>query len=94
MGLERSNIVNILTIALAAFGGGVLSAFLGWLDSKEPFDSHKFLKSVGFALLAGLGFAASYSFSDGITVRDVVVAILGGAGWDSLTNRFVGAVKS
>ena len=83
----------MLTVALAAFGGGILSAILGWLDSKEPFALKKFLKSVGFALLAGMGFALSYSFADSISMRDIFAATLAGAGWDAVTNRALGALR-
>lgn len=83
---------DIILVALAAFIGGVLSAILGWLDSQEPFNPRKFAKSLGFALVAGLGFAVAYNFSDGVTIRDLITAFLGGAGWDAVTNRFIGSV--
>jgi len=85
--------IRLVLVALAAFAGGVLSAFLGWLDSREAFDSRKFGRSVGFALLSGLGFAVGYSFSDGVGARDIFVAVLAGAGVDSLSNRAIGAGK-
>ena len=84
---------RILSVALAAFGGGILSAMLGWVDSKEPFDTRKFLKSVGFALLSGIGFAVAYEFSDGVTLKDLGLAVLGGAGVDSLSNRALGTLR-
>ncbi len=84
--------MNYLLVALCAFGGGILSALLGWADSIEPFDARKFAKSVGFALLAGLGFAVSYAYQDTIGVKDYFLAILGGAGWDVLTNRVKGTL--
>ena len=83
----------MIFVALAAFGGGLLSALLGWLDSKEPFDGRKFSKSVGVALLTALGFAVGYSFADGVGTKDIFLAVLGGASADSLTNRLVGAIK-
>jgi len=83
----------LVVIAAAAFCGGILAAFLGWLDSKEPWDPRKFGKSMGFALLSALGFAIGYSFADTIGARDIFVAILAGAGVDSISNRAIGAVK-
>lgn len=83
----------MIIVALAAFFGGVLSAFLGWCDSHESFDLRKFGKSVGFAFLAALGFALSYSFADSVGARDVFVAILAGAGVDCLSNRAIGAIR-
>ncbi len=83
--------MNLIYVAVAAFAGGILAAFLGWLDSKEPFDPRKFGKSVGVALLSGFAFAVGYTFSNHIGVRDVFVAVLAGAGVDALTNRAIGA---
>ena len=85
--------MNLVFVALAAFGGGVLSAFMGWLESKEPFDPRKFGKSMGVALLAGLSFAVGYSFSNSVGARDIFVAILAGAGIDALSNRTSGIFR-
>lgn len=86
------NLVIIL-IALAAFCGGILSALLGWLDSAEPFNGRKFSKSVLFALFAGFFFAVGYSFTDSIGVKDILLAVLAGAGVDGLSNRIIGAIS-
>ena len=83
----------MIIVALAAFGGGLLSALLGWLDSKEPFDGRKFAKSAGFAVFSAIGFAVAYEFSDGVTVKDIGLAVLGGAGVDSLANRAIGTMR-
>jgi hypothetical protein len=85
--------MNLVLIALAAFGGGTLAAFLGWLDSAEPFAPRKFGRSLGFALLSGIGFAVGYSFSDSIGARDLFAAVLAGAGVDALSNRALGAAR-
>lgn len=85
--------MNLVIVAVAAFVGGVLSAFLGFLDSKEKFDPRKFGKSIGVALLSGLAFAIGYSFSETIGARDIFVAILAGAGVDGITNRALGAAR-
>ena len=85
--------LNLVVVAVAAFSGGLLSSVLGWLDSKEPWDSRKFGRSAGFALLSGIGFAVGYSFSNSIGARDVFVAILAGAGVDSISNRAIGALR-
>lgn len=83
--------MNLVLIAVAAFVGGMLAAFLGWLDSHEPWDSRKFGKSMGFAILSALGFAIGYSFSNSIGARDIFIAILAGAGVDAISNRAIGA---
>jgi hypothetical protein len=86
--------LNLVLIALAAFAGGILAAFLGWLNSNEPFAPRKFGRSVGFALLAGIGFAGGYSFADSIGARDLFAAVLAGAGVDVISNRALGAARS
>ena len=84
--------LGLIYIALATFCGGVLSAILGFLDSHESFDTRKFGKSIITAFVAGLLFALGYSFANGIGVKDIIIAILGGAGCDSITNRSLGAI--
>jgi len=43
-------------------------------------------------LIAGALFALSYQFDDTFTVKDILVAIVGGAGFDSLGHRISGAI--
>lgn len=79
--------VSLILVGIAATLGGLASAILGWLDSQEPFNSRKFIKSLIVSLIAGVGISIGYSFSDGATVRDFFLAFLSGAGFDVLTNR-------
>ena len=83
----------MILIALAAFGGGMLSGVLGLLDSREKFVWRKFAKSVGFAFLSGIGFAVTFSFTGSVETKDCFLAILGGAGVDSLSNRIMGSLR-
>lgn len=83
----------MVLIALAAFGGGILGALLGFFDAHEAFDWRKFGKSVIVAILAGIGFALAYPFVDGIGIRDILLAIASGAGADSVVNRLTGTLK-
>lgn len=85
---------NVLIVAAAAFAGGILSAVMGWLDSKEPFDARKFGKSIIASLLAGLVFAVKEYVSSGDLTIDVLVALISGAGVDALANRGIGAAKA
>lgn len=77
----------MIWVALSAFFGGVCCASLGWLDSKEPFNSRKFGASILRAFIAGVVFAIGYSFADSITGSDIGVAFLGGAGVDAMGNH-------
>ena len=79
-----------LYIAEAALLGGIISSLLGWLESGEAFNPRKFGGSVIRALLAALVFAAGYEVSGGVTVLDLLYALLGGAGIDVLGNRIAG----
>jgi hypothetical protein len=79
-----------LWVAIAALLGGLAAAGLGWLESREPFDPHKFGGSVVRSLLAAVIFAVGYSFSDSIGVLDLLAAFLGGAGVDVIGNRIAG----
>jgi hypothetical protein len=79
-----------LWVAIAALIGGLASAWLGWMESKEPFDPRKFGGSAIRSLIAALIFVAGYSFSDSIGILDLFYAFLGGAGVDVIGNRIAG----
>ncbi len=80
--------MEVLYIAGAAFLGGVVSSLLGWIGTTEPFVPRKFLSSVIRGLIAGVVFAIGYQFLNaGITIMDILVAFVAGAGADSLGNR-------
>ena len=81
--------MGILYVALAAFGGGIVSALMGWLGSGENFVGRKFAASVLRALLAGAAFAITYSLATAgvATGMDIVIAFGAGAGVDALLNR-------
>ncbi len=84
-----------IVIGVAAFLGGVISAVLGWLDSGEAFNARKFTSSALRALVAGLIFAAGYEYAGGqITIIDIFIALIAGAGFESGGNRIVGAIKA
>ena len=82
----------MLYVAIAAFAGGSLSALLGWLDSQEPFNPRKFVRSIVAAVISGIGFALAYQGGEMVTIRDILLAILGGSGVDVLSNRALGAL--
>ena len=87
--------MGIVYVSLAAFGGGVVSALLGYLKAGEAFVAGKFLASVLRALLAGGAFAvATYAIANGgISMLDIVVAFLAGAGVETGLHRVSGAIK-
>ena len=81
-----------LYIGLIALLGGLVSASIGWLDSKEPFDGRKFGRSVVRSLVAAVVFTVGYQLSDGVNTLDLFYAFLGGAGVDVLGNRIAGSL--
>lgn len=81
-------------IPLAAFGGGIVSALLGWMRSEENFIARKFGTSLLRASLAGGVVAASYPLLGEITMPVIIGAFLAGAGIDVTLHRAAGSIKS
>ena len=86
--------MSVMWIAVAAFAGGIIAALAGWLETQEPFDPRKFASSGVRALLAAIGVAIAYSYANNLSAIDIVMAILAGAGVDSLGNRITGSIKA
>lgn len=80
-----------LYIALPALAGGLVAAWLGWMESKEPFDIRKFGGSALRSLMAAIIFAAGYAFSGSIGILDLFYVFVGGAGLDVIGNRLAGS---
>ena len=85
--------MGIIYVSLAAFGGGIAAATMGWLDSGEVFIGRKFTASVIRALVAGGVFAIGYTLVGGVTVMDIIIAFCAGAGVDVLGNRVAGSIR-
>lgn len=86
--------MEILYVALAAFGGGIASGIMGWLESGDYFDGRKFMASIVRALIAGGVFALGYSLTGQVTIIDLITAFCAGAGVDVLGNRLAGSIKN
>lgn len=85
--------MNTVWIAVAAFLGALLVALLGWIDSDEPFKIRKFIASAVRGLIAGAIFAATCTYSNGLSGTDILYAFLGGAGIDVVGHRAAGTIK-
>lgn len=85
--------MGIIYVSLSAIAGGIASAFLGWLDSGEVFVGRKFAASVLRSLVAGIVFAIGYTLSGNVTIMDIVIAFVAGAGVDVLGNRIAGSIR-
>jgi len=79
--------VDKLWLALAAWGAGIAVALLGYLDSKEKFDTRKFCASVIRSLIAGIIWAAAYPLDEKLTWGIVIGAIASGPFFDTVINR-------
>lgn len=87
--------MDVFYVALAAFGGGILDAVLGWLKAGESFSARKFWPSIIRALLAGGVFAVTFSVVDKVpAAEDFVAAVLAGAGVDAGLHRLTGIKAS
>ena len=86
--------MNLVIVCLAAFVGGCLAAFLGWLDSQEPFNARKFGKSVFFALSTAIVWALTLSAAQltALDSRVILTALASGMAVDVGTNRIIGAL--
>ncbi|MDD3493375.1 MAG: hypothetical protein PHZ19_07780 [Candidatus Thermoplasmatota archaeon] len=75
--------MDIFIVSLAAFGGGLVVALLGWTESGEKFNVRKFVGSVIRSLVSAIGiaYAADYSGSSGPLLY--LLAFLSGAGADA-----------
>lgn len=82
-----------LWLALFAWGGGLLVALLGWLDSKEFFDIRKFGASIIRALLPALVWAASYTLNGPLSWPVILAAIGSGPTFDSVVSKIAGALN-
>jgi len=85
--------MEIFYVAVAAFGGGIAAAIMGWLDSGDVFIGRKFAASVVRALVAGGVFAVGYTLVSSVTIMDIIIAFVAGAGVDVLGNRVAGSIR-
>ena len=79
-------------LTLAAFGGGLASGLLGFIESGEPFSGRKFLPTVLRSALAAGIVAFSYPFIELGFWPGIVAAGLAGAGVDVIGHRMAGSI--
>ena len=91
------NEVEIVIVAFVTIIGALLSGWLGWLESGDPFEERKFmatmLRGVLMALVEFVGISALLPEIP-LTVVVLVTALLIGAGFDVLLKRGQGAVET
>jgi len=91
------NEIEIVIVAFSTIMGAILSGWLGWLESGEPFEERKFmatmLRGVLVALVEFVGISALLPEIP-LTVVTLVTAFLIGAGFDVLLKRGQGAVET
>lgn len=86
--------MEIVYVALAAFGGAVVEGLLGWAKSTEKFDFRKFLPTLLRAAGTGGGIAMAYPLVQTAGFwPGIVTAFLTGAGVDVLWHNVAGTIK-
>ncbi len=85
--------MDILCVMVSAFVGGLFAATLGWLDSGDVFIGRKFISSVIRALVASGVFAIGYQLIGTVSIMDIIIAFVAGAGVDCLGNRIAGSIR-
>lgn len=80
----------LVMVALAAVFGAVIAAWLGWMESTEPFDIRKFGSSTIRGIFAGIAIAVGFNYST-LWIEpvwlNIFVAFGIGAGFDVLGHR-------
>jgi len=84
--------MQVIYIAGAAFLGAMVVSLLGWLKSGESFEVRKFSASLVTAIIAAVGFAVAYQYSNALTPIDLGIGFLGGAGVDAVRKGAAGSM--
>lgn len=82
-----------LYLGIAAGIGGIVSGFLGWQASHEPFNPHKFFPTFLRSAGAGLGVAFASPLVEMGFWPGITGAFLAGAGVDVALHRIAGTIN-
>lgn len=82
--------MELFFVGAAAFAGAILAALLGWLGSGEDFVGRKFAASVVRAAVAATSFVVGYYVIGPVTLTDILIAFVAGAGFDVVGHRLAG----
>ena len=87
--------IELLLMLIAAILGAILSAGLGWAESKDAFNARKFVPSI---LRAGISAAVVFVGTSYVNIGEVtmliyVLTFLAGMGIDAGGNRLAGAIR-
>lgn len=86
--------LNVIWIALACLIGGLGTGILGFIKEGGVFTLAKFAQTFWSSLGAAIVFAVAYQFSaGGLSIYDILAALLAGMGADNVINRIVGIAK-
>jgi len=85
--------MEVYMVSAAAILGTLLVGTVAWLKSQEPFDARKFSATVVMAVIAGATIGVAY-MSDTIQPRDLLMALLAGAGVDYARSAVSGAIAA
>lgn len=83
--------LNVIWIALACLLGGLGTGILGFIKEGGVFTLAKFAQTFWSSLGAAIVFAIAYQFSTGgLSIYDILAALLAGMGADNVVNRVMG----
>lgn len=85
--------INVIWVALAAFLGAMALSMMGWISSGETFNPRKFIGSAITAVIAGVGVAVTFDYSQGITLINILMAFLIGTGADASRKAVADAIR-
>lgn len=72
--------MDIIKIAMAAFGGTIVGGLAGWQSSGEDWNWRKFMTTVLTGIGSAIALALTYEFAAPISTRDILAAFLAGIG--------------
>jgi len=75
--------MEVAFIAVSASVGALTLAVLGFLNSGEAFNPRKFIGSAITAIVAGVGVAVAFKYTNGVGLLDILGAFLTGVGADA-----------
>ena len=87
--------IELLLLLIATMLGAIVSSFLGWAESDQPFNTRKFLPSLIRGAIAAVLVVVGSSYADleSVTLIIYVLVFLAGAGVDVTGNRLAGALR-
>jgi hypothetical protein len=94
--MDPKFIFNLALVLVAAFAGGLTTAFMGFLGTPvgEKFNSKKFLLSVVVSFVGAVGITYSAYLAGVFNMGVILMAYMSGGGFEVGVNRGIDVIKS